>query len=56
MRVSGLTVEQVAERLGVTKAHLYQELGRHPQTERQPEHEGDRHSHQQHGHHYDQGV
>lgn len=33
MRVSGLTTEQAAERLGVTKAHLYQELTRHPQPE-----------------------
>ena len=30
-RVSGLTTEQAAERLGVTKAHLYQELLRHPE-------------------------
>lgn len=33
MRISGLDCEQAAERLGVTKAHLYQELGRHPHTE-----------------------
>jgi hypothetical protein len=35
MRVSGLTCEQAAERLGVTKAHLYQELTRHPQPEQE---------------------
>jgi hypothetical protein len=29
----GITTEQAAERLGVTKAHLYQELGRHPAPE-----------------------
>lgn len=31
MRVSGLDHEQVAARLGVTRQHLYQELGRHPE-------------------------
>lgn len=33
MRISGLTYEQAAERLGVTRNHLYQELLRHPQPE-----------------------
>jgi DNA-binding phage protein len=33
MRISGLTTEQAAERLGITRQHLYQELIRHPQTE-----------------------
>ena len=33
MRVTGHSVEQIAERLGVTKAHLYQELLRHPEAE-----------------------
>jgi len=33
MRITGLTTEQAAERLGVTKAHLYQELLRHPEPE-----------------------
>jgi len=32
-RITGLTTEQAAERLGVTKAHLYQELLRHPEPE-----------------------
>jgi DNA-binding phage protein len=31
MHVTGRGVEQIAERLGVTKAHLYQELLRHPE-------------------------
>lgn len=31
MRITGHNVEQIAERLGVTKAHLYQELLRHPE-------------------------
>lgn len=31
----GVPIEQAAERLGVTKAHLYQELTRHPQTEQE---------------------
>ncbi|MFI6854534.1 hypothetical protein [Streptomyces sp. NPDC050416] len=33
MRISGLTYDQVAERLGITRQHLYQELTRHPDTE-----------------------
>jgi hypothetical protein len=33
MRITGLTTEQAAERLGVTKAHLYQELLRHPEAD-----------------------
>ncbi|MEU9323258.1 hypothetical protein AB0D91_05500 [Streptomyces canus] len=33
MRITGHGVEQTAERLGVTKAHLYQELLRHPEPE-----------------------
>jgi len=33
MRVTGQDVEQTAHRLGVTKAHLYQELLRHPEPE-----------------------
>lgn len=33
MQVSGLSYEQVAERLGVTRNHIQQELLRHPQTE-----------------------
>lgn len=36
MRVSGLTVEQAAERLVVTKAHLHQALKRHPVTDEMP--------------------
>ncbi|WP_020135106.1 hypothetical protein [Streptomyces sp. 351MFTsu5.1] len=32
LRVTGHDIEQIAERLGVTKAHLYQELLRHPET------------------------
>lgn len=35
MHVSGLTVHQAAERLGVTRNHLQQELLRHPQTEQE---------------------
>jgi hypothetical protein len=31
MRISGLTYEQAAERLGVTRNHLQQELHRHPE-------------------------
>ncbi len=31
MRITGQDVEQIATRLGVTKAHLYQELLRHPE-------------------------
>lgn len=31
MRISGLSLDQAAERLSVTKQHLYQELGRHPE-------------------------
>ncbi|MFJ2961223.1 helix-turn-helix domain-containing protein [Streptomyces collinus] len=31
MRISGLNHEQAAERLGVTRQHLYQELTRHPE-------------------------
>lgn len=31
MHITGNGVEQIAERLGVTKAHLYQELLRHPE-------------------------
>ena len=31
MRISGLTHEQAAERLGVTLSHLHQELARHPE-------------------------
>jgi hypothetical protein len=30
MRISGLDIEQAAERLGITRQHLYQELVRHP--------------------------
>lgn len=30
MQIAGLTVEQAAERLGVTRQHLHQELARHP--------------------------
>jgi hypothetical protein len=33
LRITGHSVEQIAERLGVTKAHLYQELLRHPKTD-----------------------
>ncbi|MBD9721912.1 helix-turn-helix transcriptional regulator [Streptomyces caniscabiei] len=33
MRISGLTYEQVAERLGVTRNHIQQELLRHSETE-----------------------
>lgn len=33
MRVSGLDYEQAAERLGITKQHLQQELVRHPEME-----------------------
>lgn len=33
MRITGHSVEQIAERLGVTKNHLYQELLRHPEPE-----------------------
>jgi hypothetical protein len=33
LRITGHSVEQIAERLGVTKAHLYQELLRHPADE-----------------------
>lgn len=33
MRITGHSVEQIAARLGVTKAHLYQELLRHPEVE-----------------------
>lgn len=34
MRISGLTYEQAADRLGVTRNHIQQELLRHPDTER----------------------
>lgn len=33
MQITGQDVEQIAERLGVTKAHLYQELLRHPEVD-----------------------
>ncbi|MFJ4932362.1 hypothetical protein ACIP8U_00625 [Streptomyces pseudovenezuelae] len=33
MRITGQDVERIATRLGVTKAHLYQELLRHPEPE-----------------------
>jgi len=33
----GVPVEQAAERLGVTKAHLYQELLRHPEPDQTPD-------------------
>jgi DNA-binding phage protein len=35
MRISGLSYDQAAERLGISRQHLQQELARHPQTEQE---------------------